>query len=246
MKNLFTIFVGVACFILGCFMHGCNCGQPGFEKMDTVSNTTTVAIDHQKDSTSTYVPGIDFIEGGKIPDGPQAGDIIDYDPAHPPRGFARLAGVAPGTSSDGGSVSWAIDPSFVTLAKMGGVDTAAIIAQYLQRVGYKDTVHTRYGFMRIYDTVYRNRIIARQVFTDFDIPVYTNTITLRDKPRNQVFVGVGGMWNVQKRLLGVGPSLMFKAKNDHVIELGAMANTAGELTAFFSMKFKISLKNHNQ
>jgi hypothetical protein len=220
MKNfpLFPVFLFICGVIVGCFLHGCGCGKQGFEeKGDTLSKKSTVTIAHTNDSTASYQPKIDFIEGGKIPDSP----------------WKQIQNC------------WCDTPHYKWWSQDGSVqliDTAAIIESYLQKVGYKDTVHTKYGFVRIYDTVTQNRIIARRVFTDFDVPLVTNTITIRDKPRGEVYIGAGGMWNCQEKLLGVGPSLMYKSKRDQVFEVGAMVNTASQLSYFAGLKFKISLR----
>jgi hypothetical protein len=123
------------------------------------------------------------------------------------------------------------------------VDTITVIKKFYERVAYADTVRMGANIIRIYDTVFQNELSPlRHVFLDGSIPVVTNTITIRDKPRGEVYIGAGGMWNVQEKLLGVGPSLMYKSKRDQVFEVGALVNTASQLSYFAGLKFKISLK----
>jgi hypothetical protein len=228
MKNFpfFPVFFFICGVIVGCWLHGCGCGKQGFEdKGDTLAKKSTVTIDHSHDSTASYQPKIDFIEGGKIPDS-QPGDFVDN---------GSQAVTLPGNVLP----LWTFmkHPSSLVVSIL---DTAAIIESYLQKVGYKDTIHTKYGFVRIYDTVTQNRIIARRVFTDFDVPLVTNTITIRDKPRVKGYLGANGFVNLNE--LSVGPSFALKLKNDQIIEAGAMINTRSQWTYLFSMKFPISFK----
>jgi hypothetical protein len=65
MKNfpLFPVFVFICGIIVGCWLHGCGCGKPGFE---VTSKTDTVYIPVHDSAQSK--PEITFIEGGHIPD----------------------------------------------------------------------------------------------------------------------------------------------------------------------------------
>jgi hypothetical protein len=65
MKNfpLFPVFIFICGIIVGCWLHGCGCGKPGFE---VTSKTDTVYIPVHDSATSK--PEITFIEGGHIPD----------------------------------------------------------------------------------------------------------------------------------------------------------------------------------
>jgi hypothetical protein len=226
MKNFpyFPAFVFVCGVIVGMWLHGCGCGKSVEDSGDTISKKTTVSIDHTKDSTASYQPKIDFIEGGKIPDSS-------------PYTKNRNGDLYESHWDDERSIN---HPNKLYSLQIRIVDTAAIIEKYLQRVGYKDTVHTKYGFVRIYDTVTQNRIVARRVFTDFDIPLTTNTITLREKPRTKAYIGANGSGNLTE--LAVGPSLALKLKNDQIIEAGAMINTRSQWTYLFSMKFPITFR----
>jgi hypothetical protein len=189
MKNfpLFQVFLFICGLIVGCWLHGCGCGKPGFE---VTSKTDTVYIPVHDSATSK--PEITFIEGGHIPD---------------------------------------------------KVDTVTVIQKFYERVAYADTVRLGTNSIYIYDTLSQNSFATpRRILLDGKLPVVTNTITIRDKPRGQVYIGAGGMWNVQEKLLGVGPSLMYKSRRDQVFEVGAMVNTASQLSYFAGLKFKISLK----
>jgi hypothetical protein len=119
------------------------------------------------------------------------------------------------------------------------VDTAAILKDYYSKVFYSDTTKTRYGNVIIKDTVTENRISARQVITDFNIPVITKTVT--QPKRTQVYIGMNVQGMPTSPITAFGPSIMLKTKQDKVIELGAL--TAGHYWMYqASLKFKLSFK----
>jgi hypothetical protein len=122
-----------------------------------------------------------------------------------------------------------------------GIDTVKVIETHFQKVYVSDSVKTKFGFIRIHDSLWQNRIIARQVFTDFSLPVYTNTILIPEKKRNQVYFGLGGAGGPGLPM-SVGPSLMFKSKSGHVLEVGGMLNSRGQWSVNGSLKFLIHLK----
>src|SRR4051812_35264358 len=64
MKNLplYQIFLFVCGFILGCYLHGCNCGGSGYQSVKT---DTVWKVKHD---SIAYQPHVTFIEGGHIPD----------------------------------------------------------------------------------------------------------------------------------------------------------------------------------
>jgi hypothetical protein len=121
------------------------------------------------------------------------------------------------------------------------VDTVTVIKKFFEKVAYADTVRMGANIIRIYDTVSQNQLSPlRKVFLDGSIPVITNAITLREKPRTKAYLGANGFGNLTE--LAVGPSLALKLKNDQIIEAGAMINTRSQWTYLFSMKFPISLR----
>lgn len=122
-----------------------------------------------------------------------------------------------------------------------GIDTVKVIETHFEKVYVSDSVKTKFGFVKIHDTLTQNRIIARQVFTDFSLPVYTNTILIPEKKRNQVFLGMGGSYGPGLPL-SAGPSIMFKSKRGNAVEVGAMLNTKGKWSVNGSLKFLIHLK----
>lgn len=71
-------------------------------------------------------------------------------------------------------------------------DTAMVLANYLSVNVYKDTVQLvdSLGFLSIVDTITQNKLIGRQVDARVKEKVITNTISLREKPRNSIFLGL--------------------------------------------------------
>ncbi len=166
-----------------------------------------------KDSTAQYTPAITAIEPGRIE------QKIRYVPV-------------PGR----------VD-SFVQY-EMLAVDTAAILKDYYARIFYDDPVTTKYGVIHIKDTVSKNRIASRKVETDFTIPVVTKTetVTLHEPKRNQVYIGLNAQGTKESLLTAVGPSIMLKTKGDKVFEVGALLSKNNLLTYQAGIKFKIKFK----
>jgi hypothetical protein len=159
---------------------------------DPVTVKTDTVYVHVKDSTPWYQPQISVLEPGRIP------DAHSYQPP-----VVRV-------------------DSFIRFEVVNvKVDTAAILRNYFAKAYYSDTTKTKYGTVVIQDTVTQNRIAARRVLTDFQIPEVTKTVTVT-KQRRVLYVGVNVMANPVDFINRAGLSLMYKAKNEFAIEAGAM------------------------
>jgi hypothetical protein len=117
------------------------------------------------------------------------------------------------------------------------IDTTAILKNHFSKMVYIDTGKTKYGFYYIHDTVTQNKIIARQVITDFNIPEITKVV---EEKRNQLYLGFSAIGRKDNLLSGFGPSLMLKLKSDKIIEFGALYGMDGKINYQASLKFKIS------
>lgn len=108
---------------------------------------------------------------------------------------------------------------------------------------YSDTVKVKYGKIIIQDST-TAPILARNVIPLFEIPVVTKTITLTRPPKAQMYIGLNGQYNPQDMRVHAGPSLMFKSKDDHIYEVGALFNPSQLKQPIIqgSLKFKIKLR----
>jgi hypothetical protein len=101
------------------------------------------------------------------------------------------------------------------------------VKQYLAVKNYKDSFQLkdssgkRVGVVNLDQTVSENSLKSTQPSYQLSFPHTTTTITLREPPKNQVFVGpyIGG--NTIAPLNGVGAGLLFKNKKDRLFGLDA-------------------------
>jgi len=122
------------------------------------------------------------------------------------------------------------------------VDTAAILKDFFAKAVYIDTEMVKYGSIIITDTVTRNRIASRHLQTSFLIPTIEKTTTIIQPKRNQVYVGLGGEYNMGSRLAAVGGGLMFKNKKDRAIAANVFVDAKGNLIYSGNIFFKLSFK----
>jgi hypothetical protein len=105
---------------------------------------------------------------------------------------------------------------------------------------YSDTIPVKYGRVIIQDTT-NGQILARRVFTDFNIPVITNTVTVQQPPKAQFYFGFIGQYDLYTTEVRAGPSLLFKTKKDRIYELAALAGSGPIKQPIIqgSVKFKL-------
>lgn len=98
------------------------------------------------------------------------------------------------------------------------VDTATILNDYFAEKIYRDTAKSKFGEIRITDTVTQNKIKGRSVYADWKIPVVTNSTVV--PPKLKLFggfdIGSNGTTTV-----GFGPIIQIQTKNDNLYHLGA-------------------------
>lgn len=107
------------------------------------------------------------------------------------------------------------------------VDTMAILRDYHSIVTYSDTLKNEYGHITVNDTISRNRILARGVVTDMNIPTVTKTITKHEQPRNQVYAGGGVFGNGKDFLSGYQVQVNLKTKNNQMVGVGWLQRFQG-------------------
>jgi hypothetical protein len=122
------------------------------------------------------------------------------------------------------------------------IDSAAILKDYLSSYYYKDRLQTEYGFIDVSDTISKNRTAGRSWKANFSIPVVKETITVQEKKRNSVWVGLIAQGNNATYLQSGGVSLMLQNKRNTAFEVGALTDLSGNLNYQAGIKFKLSLK----
>jgi len=132
------------------------------------------------------------------------------------------------------------------------VDTLAILRDYYTKYSYRDTVLVdKYGTGIIKDDVTQNEIVSRQIEWDLDIPIVKETITVKELPKNQLYIGAGMGLDKVNFINNVNVGLLFKTKKDKIYGLNAgltnstinLGSPQTELTPYvgLSLYWKISL-----
>lgn len=102
------------------------------------------------------------------------------------------------------------------------VDTSKIVADYLSKVYYKDSIKLdSIGYVIIKDTVQGNRIQWRKVTYNYSIKEKTITNTVY-KNKNKFYLG--GSLNTRG---GTGVGVLYKSKKDNVYRLSPKYNLTG-------------------
>jgi len=100
------------------------------------------------------------------------------------------------------------------------VDTAAILAEFYAKNVFTDTFKIEYGKFVIRDTIQFNRVLGRSYYADLVVPVITNTQIVKERPKVQVFAGVGAgvyRYNISE----VSAHLFLKTKKNTLFGVGA-------------------------
>ena len=100
------------------------------------------------------------------------------------------------------------------------VDTAAILADFYAKNVFTDTFKIEYGKFVIRDTIQFNRVLGRSYYADLVVPVITNTQIVKERPKVQVFAGVGaGVYGYN--ISEVSAHLFLKTKKNTLFGVGA-------------------------
>ena len=130
------------------------------------------------------------------------------------------------------------------------VDTLAILKDYYTQYSYKDTVKVNtYGNGIISDEVTQNKIVNRSIIWDLKIPIVKETITVKELPKNQIYIGGGVGLDKVNLFNQVSAGFLLKTKSDKIYGLSVgISNTninslQPEITPFVqgSLYWKIRL-----
>ena len=120
-------------------------------------------------------------------------------------------------------------------------DTIKAIQEYLTKSVYKDklVLNNSLGTIYITDTIQYNKIIGRK----WDTNIKENTVydikTVKELPRNQVYVGVSGISNSSSIL--VGPNLLLKTKKDNIYGLNLYIDPNSNMYIGVNINWKIKI-----
>lgn len=133
----------------------------------------------------------------------------------------------------------------ITIVVPADVDTASIIKDYYTKYYYSDIVPLdSIGTAQINDTISQNKIISRSVIFDYNIPIIKETITVREKPSNQLYIGTGLNVSNFGNINSIYTGLIFKGRHNKIYGFNLGLSTTGKISPYVggSVYWKISLK----
>ena len=121
------------------------------------------------------------------------------------------------------------------------VDTVEILKDYFSKVVYRDTINIdTFGNIVIEDTVSRNEIVSRALFSNIVIP--TTTITTETiKNKRSLYAGINLSGN-RETINQVGVNLMLKGKNSKLYGVGLGINDNFQPILTGSLYWKVQIK----
>lgn len=121
-------------------------------------------------------------------------------------------------------------------------DTIRIVEDYHKKVLYKDklVLDNDLGTIEVTDTISMNKIIGRKWNAQVKERTITDTKIVKELPRNQIYVGVGGV--VGNSLVLAGPNLSLKTKKDNIYGLNVYVDPNLNKYIGINLAWKIKLK----
>jgi hypothetical protein len=106
------------------------------------------------------------------------------------------------------------------------VDTAEILKEYYAQNVYSDSLKLKdsLGYITIVDTVSQNMIVGRTWNTNIKNRTITNTVYIKEKPRNKVYYGFGLGLNKQQLFSSLETGFILNTKKDQIYKLDVGVN----------------------
>jgi hypothetical protein len=121
-------------------------------------------------------------------------------------------------------------------------DTIRIVEEYHKKVLYKDklVLDNDLGSIEVTDTISMNKIIGRKWNAQIKERTITDTKIVKELPKNQVYVGVGGV--AGNSLILAGPTISLKTKKDNIYGLNVYVDPNLNKYIGINLAWKIKLK----
>lgn len=118
-----------------------------------------------------------------------------------------------------------------------------LLKEHLVRTVYSDTLKLdSIGTVVIQDTVWLNKLYGkREYIKDYKIPFVTKTITKKEDPRRQMYIGGNGFIGRSGLLT---PGLIYKDRKDRVYQANVGLGFDGSINYGFGMYWKINLRGN--
>lgn len=124
------------------------------------------------------------------------------------------------------------------------VDTLSIVREYHAKRVYSDTLKLSdsLGYVVVRDTIAKNQLISRQWNAKVNKITVKETLTVKELPRNQIYIGLVGGFDRVNVVNYAGPSLLLKNKKDQVYSVGIGYSADKTVSVQGAMYWKIKLK----
>lgn len=132
----------------------------------------------------------------------------------------------------------------IYVSVLQNIDTTVILKDYFAQNIFKDTLNLKdkMGYISIIDTIQKNNIFGRSYNAKVNQIIIKDTTILKEKLRNQVYVG-GNLGTDNTGLFNYfGPSILLKTKTDKIYNLGVGINNNKGFSIQGGMYWKIKLK----
>ena len=118
-----------------------------------------------------------------------------------------------------------------------------LLKEHLVRTVYADTIKLdSLGTIVVKDTVWLNKLYGkREYIKDYKIPFVTKTITKKEDPKRQMYIG-GNSFIGTPGLLA--PGLIYKDRKDRVYQANVGVGFNGSINYGFGMYWKINLRGN--
>jgi hypothetical protein len=124
----------------------------------------------------------------------------------------------------------------IKIPVLSKVDTNNIIKNYYAKIEYRDTLKIdTLGTITLIDTLFNNRILGRQWTTNIKERTIRETITVREKPRNNIYGGFNIFFN-QQYFNGINMGLILKSKKETIYQINlGLLNKNGILASNYGI-----------
>lgn len=134
-------------------------------------------------------------------------------------------------------------PPIIPITKVD-TNTVNVLNSYYSRRIYNDTLKLKdnMGYITISDTLCENEIQGREWKPFVKQITITKKVTLKELPKNQVYIGAVAGFDRVNIVNFVGPSLLLKTKKDNIYSLGIGIGTNRTISLQGGIYWKIKFK----
>lgn len=107
----------------------------------------------------------------------------------------------------------------------------ALVESYLETNIQVDSLKIdSLGYVKLYDSVQKNRIVGRTYEYSFKYPTIKETQYIPLKPKNQIYIGGGISGTARLGVNQIDAGILFKTKKDKIFGAKAGINTLGQMS----------------